>query len=323
MVLYQNYKVLTIKEKIQLERLKKQKRRSLVLGGIGTLCLTAALVNTIKLFNINENSISSESATSQLNLNPIVSYASQLYLQDEDISLFKENLVETKFEIEQCFEYYCSIYQINKDIVYQKAQELTNSFTVNEWVLNHNIPGTKVVQQARNYDSQELGILAFVRHMKQIPTDFGFTKEELATNQTYTLDVSYEEFTEKQCQLFQNFDSTLCQAIQYHETGRYSSPLFLEKNNPAGLIDRSTNDYWQFQNKAEGILELLIQLEYNFCDKSFQNFSIEEQIVKLQPTFCPIKDDRDQLKLNQYWISGITNIYHELDSGKQMSSSSK
>ena len=315
MVLYHNHKTLTIRDKRQLERLKKRKLRNLILHGIGTLCLTVAFANAIRLFDMNEKDLMSESVLSQLNFSSIIPQVN---------TILDEEVVETKSEVEQYFDYYCSIYQVDKDIVYQKAQELTNSFTNTEWVFNHNVPGTKVIGQERSYASQELGVLAFVRHMKQIPTDFGFTKEELATNQTYSLDITYEKFTEKQSSLFGNLDSTLCQAIQYHETGYYTSPIFLEYNNVAGLIDKSTNDYWQFRNPAEGILELLVQLEYNFCNTNgFGNLPIEEQITLIQPTFCPAEDKRDAQNLNPNWIPGVTNLYYQLSSEKQISSSSK
>lgn len=320
---YENWR---IKDGVQFhKKLEKFKQRRKIRTGIGVLCVSITLASTIYVIT----NVMQEDATTIQEIEgqsiPLDNQSEINPLDVNDASYGNDTLpLEEEDSIVQYFNYYCDIYQIKADVVYQKAKELTNDFSDSEWVFYNNIPGTRTLRQERNYGTQELGIMAFVRHMKQIPEDFGFTKEELATNQIYCLDTTYEEFTEKECALFGKVDSILCQAIQYHETRRYTSPLFFENNNPAGLIDRGTGTYWQFRNPAEGILELLFQMEYNFCNQDqFASLSIEEQIVQMQPSFCPMDDERDTLQLNQYWISGVTNFYHALSSEKEVSSNKK
>lgn len=307
------------------KKLEKFNQKRKIITGIGVLCVSITFASAIyAVTNIMQEDAP---VTHEVEGQPIpLDNQSEIVILNENDGLYVEGTLplEEEDSIVQYFNYYCDIYQIKTDVVYQKAKELTNDFSDSEWVFYNNIPGTKTLRKERNYDTQELGIIAFVRHMKQIPEDFGFTKEELATNQTYCLDVTYEEFTEKECALFEKVDPILCQAIQYHETGHYTSDVFFENNNPAGLIDKSTETYWQFRNPAEGILELLFQLEYNFCSQNqFAGLSIEEQIVQIQPSFCPLDDERDTLQLNQYWISSVTDIYHTLSSEKEISSNTK
>ncbi len=312
MKLYRNDKTITSQSiplsRQLLERLKKESRRNQILVGIGTLSFTVAFVASIGFCAVSANNDFSDSmGVSKLEPIPVVDQV------DEIIPFSAEIEEETISELEPYFEYYCSVYEIKKDIVYEKAQELTDSFTNTEWVLHNNIQGTKVIKENRVFDSKELGILAFVRHMKQVPTDFGFTKEQLATNQTYCMDTTYEEFTEAHCSLFPNLNPMLCQAIQYHESAHYTSPVFFEYHNAAGLKDSETGDYWRFRNPAESILELFFQLEYNYyVNSNLPNLSIEEQIIEIGPKYCPLDDEKDTLRLNPYWIDGVTDIYHSL-----------
>lgn len=304
-----------------IKTMKKTRRSQKLLLGFGALCFSSAFALTIGLCVSDKGN---ETVPMQIEQN--LSFPS--VLKNMDISLLlqdkDDNIYENESQLEQYFSRYCAIYQVNKDLVYQKALELTNGFMSDEWLVNHNIGGTRALSKERSCETEELGVLLFVRHIKQIPNDFGFTEEELATNQTYQLDCTYEDFTEQQCTLFPKLDSMLCQAIQYHETGYYRSDVFLNNNNVAGIID-GDGEYKQFRNVAESILELIIQLNYKYLEDAeiSQCKSVEEQIAKIQPIFCPLKDEKDKRNLNQNWLSGVTAIYQTLVSEKRLSSNTK
>ena len=311
-----------ISDKYFIEKIKRFKQTKMaVYIGVGTLWCSFASI----LFYSPFHSVERDQGVN-LEQNLIEDFDFHMDVLIDTLSNFvvEENSYQDSISsIEQCFQYYCDIYQVKKDLIYQKADMLTNHFTSTEWIENYHIPGTRTGSKERIASSSELGILLFVRHVKQIPNDFGFTNEEIACDQTYELHSSYEEFTEKTCNLLDHLDSSLCQAIQYHETGHYNLEVdsFREHHNPAGIRD-SNGDYWHFDNVAEGILELAIQLEYNYLiDRDIVSFdSIEEQIVKIQEIYCPLSDERDVYGLNQYWVQGVTDCYYEIVHEKQMAS---
>ena len=320
------YQVIDNQFKEKIKKIRDSKRA--IYTSIGILCISTSisiLGNYIDLCKENKESVKLEIEENTTSLEVVDAYQ-EISIEIPKVvpienMISKQEIDELKTEIEKYFQYYCDIYQVKKDVVYNKAVELTNNFTSPEWLESNYIPGTMVGGKARESKSQELGILLFVRHIKQIPEDFGFTSESLATGITYKLVISYEDFNKKICGLMEYLDPSLCQAIQYHETGRYNKNVksFSENNNPAGLRDSSGN-YWNFQNIAEGIIEIVIQMEYNYLINRniASSSSIEEQITKIQQAYCPLEDETDHNNLNQYWIQGVTDIYYEITSEKQM-----
>ncbi len=226
--------------------------------------------------------------------------------------------VANNLNIKRIFKKYCAIYQVDEELVYQKACQLTDNFTNQEWIKYNQIKGTKVCKQERTYSSSELGILVFVRHI------IGFKNDELTVNTSYKLDVSYEEFTQKVCFLLDNLNPLLCQAIQNHESGNYTSNVFFNYNNPAG-IRKGDGKYWNFDNPAEGILECALQLEYRyFVDNNIcQIDNAEDQIIAIQKEYCPLDDMHDIYKLNKHWIKSVTDCYNILVDKKEVQTNTK
>ena len=250
------------------------------------------------------------------------------YEPSEDL-LAETEIIDVESEIEQYFIYYCEIYQLDESLVFQKAKELTNDFTDPEWLQNNNIKGTAIAKKERIYSSQELGILAFIRNINQKPNDFGYTNGELKTTQRYETNQTLEEFTIQICTLLDHLDPNICQAIQYHETQYYTSDVFKTKNNCGGL-KKQDGSYQSFDNPFQGVIEISILLEYKYLvDKGISNNTTpEEQLSKIQPSYCPIPtlpseenltEEALQLynrekSLNEAWLTQVTAMYHELSS---------
>lgn len=100
-------------------------------------------------------------------------------------------------------------------------------------------------------------------------------------------------------------DWKIAVAISWHETGRYTSYNYLNKNNVGGTCYLGV--VMTFNSLEEGIDYFISNLKRNYFDKGLTTLEL------IQPIYCPIGAKNDPKKLNQYWLSGTTRMYESLE----------
>lgn len=102
-------------------------------------------------------------------------------------------------------------------------------------------------------------------------------------------------------------DYKLAIAISKHETGVYTSYAFKDLNNVGGMM------YWtekgmllrKYNTLEEGIIAFVSNLKRNYIDIGLT--SIEE----IQKKYAPVGINDNGT--NQYWVSGVSKYYEELN----------
>ena len=92
-------------------------------------------------------------------------------------------------------------------------------------------------------------------------------------------------------------------AISKHETGKWTSRAFTEKNNLGGIM--CSTGLKNYNSLDEGIDAFVSLLKNRYFDKGL------DTIEKIQPVYCPIGADNDPRGLNQYWLPRVTEYYNE------------
>lgn len=97
-------------------------------------------------------------------------------------------------------------------------------------------------------------------------------------------------------------DWRLAVAISMHETGKYTSVAFKEKNNVGGNFRNGS--LMVFEDLDKGIDFFISNLKNNYIDMGLDTIEL------IQHKYCPIgiNDNGD----NKYWVSGVTKYYKEL-----------
>ena len=102
-------------------------------------------------------------------------------------------------------------------------------------------------------------------------------------------------------------DYKLAIAISKHETASYTSYAFKSLNNVGGMM------YWNgskmqlkyFENLNNGIDAFIKNLKFNYIDLGL------DTIEKIQSKYAPIGINDNGT--NQYWVSGVSKYYEELN----------
>lgn len=221
-------------------------------------------------------------------------------IQVEDVATFKRQEIIRK---------YCNIYSVNYDIVYKKIVELTEDFTSDEYLNDFTITGVMCKSSQVYAENEEVLLLLTIRHIKQIPTDFNLTEEQVISfrngleetreynedgnvvlnKQVYLNNISYF------ASLF-DLDRCLLKAIIQSECG-FDSLQFNEKHNPAGL--RSGNgEFRSFDSDLEGLIE--------FCTEMVKYYKMgAETFADIRDIHAPLTDG------NNYWLDNVTECYFE------------
>lgn len=92
-------------------------------------------------------------------------------------------------------------------------------------------------------------------------------------------------------------------AISKHETGRWTSNAFINKNNLGGIMGR--DGLKVYNTLDEGIEAFVSLLKRRYFEQGL------DTIEKIQPVYCPLFADNDPYNQNQYWLSGVTQFYNE------------
>lgn len=92
-------------------------------------------------------------------------------------------------------------------------------------------------------------------------------------------------------------------SISRHETGKWTSKAFLEKNNMGGIM--CSTGLRVYATQDEGIDAFVSLLKNRYFDRGL------DTIEKIQPVYCPIGASNDPKGVNQYWLPNVTKYYNE------------
>lgn len=306
---YTNYRV----KKEQLRKRKNVRRMIITLGTGVTITLSIFGMSKIKepkidsttnYYHIHTTNDLPKAGASIESISNVVAYdESSVEYQNDDL----ENM-----EIKQAFAKYCAIYNLDLNIIYNKASELTNGFTSDDFIINNRIIGTTVCKKERVFDNVDTGIMCFVRHCKQIPEDFGL-EGNIETINKYSQELDCENLVSNYCSKFDNVEKELCMAIIYSENGRkLDGPQLNDNNNPGCL--RAKEGMAHFENLEQGLIEMILNLNYAFMeDLNIKSYEPYTKISMLQKIYAPIDDPENQDRhVNENWLPNVTKTYSEL-----------
>lgn len=92
-------------------------------------------------------------------------------------------------------------------------------------------------------------------------------------------------------------------AISKHETGKWTSKAFTNKNNLGGIM--CSTGLKIYNSLDEGINAFVNLLKNRYFLQGL------DTIEKIQPIYCPIGADNDPNNLNQYWLPNVSKYYNE------------
>lgn len=92
-------------------------------------------------------------------------------------------------------------------------------------------------------------------------------------------------------------------SISRHETGKWTSKAFLNKNNLGGIM--CSTGLKSYNSLDDGVEAFVSLLKNRYFDRGL------DTIEKIQPVYCPIGAENDPHNLNQYWLPMVTKYYNE------------
>lgn len=192
----------------------------------------------------------------------------------------------------------CDVFQVNFDVLYPQLVACTDNFTNSEY-LNGRIANVTCKGRDVQADNEEALLIYFIRCAKQQPEKLGFDdtihiKNEYDSGTDYAAMISYYS------SIFKT-DRCLAYAITQTETG-WGSELFMNANNPAGL--RADGNWWHFDTKEEGFIELVLEL---------QKYALKgvTTIEGIGSSHAPVSDG------NAGWVSTVTSIYDSVSAQQE------
>lgn len=235
-------------------------------------------------------------------------------------SIYKNEIIEP-YTIEgitkQSFEYFekieqekevfreiCEVYNLDFDKTYELASSLTEEFKSEEYLKNNRIPGSTIQGQEPEFNSRELGFLIFVRSLKQLPSNYQITIQEIESKNTYEVTKTPEQIVKQYSELV-DLDPYLMLAIMDYESNYFQSNICQNNNNPGGMRDTRRGGFKKFENLEQGIIENILLLKYY---PKYQDCQTLERLPELASTYAPLSDGGT----NNHWVSSITSIYYEL-----------
>lgn len=206
----------------------------------------------------------------------------------------EEDIIEISEE-ERLIKYYCEVYSLDYNLVYNTLYNLTEGFQSENYI-NNNMIGTNLMKGKNiNCDTKEFAILIAVRSIYYSSSNYGLSFNNINTGIEYYSDLSYEAQIAKASDVV-GIDKLLAYSISRYETG-FSSNLFKNKNNPAGI--RFSAEWASFPSKQAGFIELALEvLKYNLNGK----YTPAQIGVSYAPTSDPT---------NNGWVNNVTNIYSQ------------
>ena len=230
------------------------------------------------------------------NTNYATTYQEPVIVIDYDEYTESETKKEEEINREDMIKKICNIYHVNYDIVYDTLVKLTDNFC-SEGYIDGKIEGVSCKGAIVEAQSEEELLTYIVRVIKQDPTRWNVETTDLYVDNGYESGDDYCEQIEHVAEVLR-IDKYLLYAIVQSECG-FSSELFLNYNNPAG-IKNDSGDWWHFDTKEEGFLELGMELlKYYRWIGEPSNSVDEETIAKIRDIHAPLSDG------NQHWLINV------------------
>lgn len=309
--------------------------KKIVIGGMTVFMCTSSVMNFFSKNNSSNNNINSNIDTKykvmKENNNEILSIkiSSDVptdIVKDVDITvgIIGEDLLNYDYkkleevkesyysEMADLIYKYCNIYNLNSCIIYNKALELTNNFTSESFLNDNRIDGSLVYKKERKFETKEQGILFFVRHVAQIPEDFNLTRDQIKITDN-NLCTDFEEQVRNLCEV-NNFDYEFLMAIIYSESGvDLSGSVFNDNNNPVGLYDSNSEQFFYFETIEQGIIDSIACIKYKYIeDMNLDSNNILNDLEVIKSIHAPKDDEKDKENLNDNWIDNVKEIYYNL-----------
>lgn len=92
-------------------------------------------------------------------------------------------------------------------------------------------------------------------------------------------------------------------AISRHETGGWSSSLYVNNNNFGGLYNSSAKKFFSYETKEDGLNAMLNTLSKSYFNKGLTT------IESIGAKYCPVGANDNGS--NQYWVGSVTKIYNQ------------
>ena len=296
--------VLTKEQKYNNKRHKINKKPKI---NFGKVLIAGSLVITL-IWGGNELLFEKEVVETQL-----PQFGTEKILDDKEYSIDYEKdmdeLVEQSViigERKATIRKICDIYQVNYDVVYEKLVELTDNFSSEEFLAGTMNWVTCKGETINTTSEEELYVYA-IRKIKQDPASLNVSTSNLHINNDYRSNSNFAEQIEWAANIV-GVDKNLIYAISYSETC-FSSDLFNYNNNPAGIRDGS--DWWSFDTKEEGFLELCMEVSkyYRLIGEEDKMKVNDEIIAKIGAIHCPTDDPTDVYGLNSNWVINVIDRY--------------
>lgn len=309
-----NYKVTVYDENLvrRKKRLKRNKRKSRIVKrwirrngttliisvAIGVVLTAGLIFNAKGLIRKGSNNIGLETSTSDDKRGK-----SSLSSNNKGTPLAYEDEVanDEKQEIKEIIRKYCDIYNVNYDIVYDLLVNMTDNFSSDDFYEGR-IDGIRCKGADVEADSDEELLIYAIRHIKQLPEEFGLNKDDLYVDSNYDDNKDYFAEIKYYSRVF-GLDECLIAAIVQSETG-FDSDLFNNINNPAGLRV-SKDEWWAFDNKAQGFIELCLEIRKYYSKIGYSHFEVNDDIIALIGDEHAPKEDN-----NIYWLGNVISNYH-------------
>lgn len=212
----------------------------------------------------------------------------------------EEPLKPIEEQLSKYINKYCEIYGINKDIAKTHYEKYKKDFIEKNYFKK---------TEYSNYNL-EIEVLSYIRHLYQKPEDFGLSESDVCVISIQDNEIFEEKIVKYYSDLF-GVDPALALAIEYHESTkdeiRYNSDVYINYNNPAGLISPETFKYWKFPSKKAGIIEHIYQLKRYYID---QGKTTPEQIKE---NYAPDNVKNDPNNVNIYWVESVKQIIEEIN----------
>jgi len=308
------------------KRLKKNKRKSRIIKrwirrngttliisvAIGVVLTAGLIFNAKGLTRKGSTNIGLETSTSDdkrgksslpsNNKGTSLTFKGDVVNDEETFIGYEDEVVnDEEQEIKEIIRKYCDIYNVNYDIVYDWLVNMTDNFSSDDFYEGR-IDGIRCKGADVEADSNEELLIYAIRHIKQLPEDFGLTKEDLYVDSNYVDSKDYFAEIKYYSRVF-GLDECLIAAIVQSETG-FDSDLFNNINNPACL--RVSNDeWWAFDNKAQGFIELCLEIRKYYSKIGYSHFEVNDDIIALIGDEHAPKEDN-----NIYWLGNVLSNYH-------------
>jgi len=100
-------------------------------------------------------------------------------------------------------------------------------------------------------------------------------------------------------------DPVLLASIAFVETGRGSSKMVKERNNPGGLYNSAKKEFFVYDSLDEGILAMASNLNRLYISQGLVS------IVQIGNKYAPIGADNDPNNLNMNWVPNVSMLANE------------